>query len=160
MIIIAGRIHITPGRRDAFLSSSYAAIVNARSAPGCRDFVVAADPIEPDRVNIYEEWDTEPELAAFRGTGPSQELTDDIVHADISRHRVARSRPASAASPQSQHRGEPEEKAVPGEMTPDSHDAAAGEQFAIPSSGQDWIVAWCPPPIPPSRTPHGAQGIV
>ena len=91
MIIVAGRIPVAHGRRDAFLASSYAAVVSARSAPGCRDFVVAADPIEPDRVNVYEEWDTESELASFRGTGPSQELTGDIVGAEVSRHHVSSS---------------------------------------------------------------------
>jgi quinol monooxygenase YgiN len=91
VIIVAGRIHVASGRREAFLASSYQAMVNARSAPGCRDFVIAADPLEPDRVNVYEEWDTESELAAFRGTGPSQELTGDIVRAEVSRHHIASS---------------------------------------------------------------------
>lgn len=69
-------------------------MVAARSAPGCRDFVVAADPIEPNRVNVYEEWDSEAELEAFRGTGPGPELTKIIKRADVARHRVASSGPA------------------------------------------------------------------
>jgi len=40
-----------------FLASSKQAVALARSAPGCGDFVVAPDPIEPDRVNVYEEWE-------------------------------------------------------------------------------------------------------
>jgi len=72
MIIVAGRIRVTPGRRDAFLASSRQAMLEARSAPGCRDFVVAADPIEPDRVNVDEKWETESELASLRGSGPTQ----------------------------------------------------------------------------------------
>ena len=91
MIIVSGRILVAPGRRDAFLASSREAMVNARCAPGCRDFVVAADPIDPDRVNVYEEWDTESELASFRGTGPTQELNSDIAHADVARHHIASS---------------------------------------------------------------------
>ena len=55
MIIVSGRIYVSPGQREGFLASSRAAVTDARRAPGCRDFVVAADPIEPDRVNVYEE---------------------------------------------------------------------------------------------------------
>jgi hypothetical protein len=43
------------------------------------------------RVNVYEEWDTESELAAFRGTGPTEELTGDIVHAEVLRHHIVSS---------------------------------------------------------------------
>ncbi len=94
MIIISGRIYVSPGQRDAFLASSQSAVVAARSAPGCRDFVVAADPIEPNRVNVYEEWGSETELEAFRGTGPGPELTQVIKRAEVARHRVASSGPA------------------------------------------------------------------
>ena len=94
MIIVSGRIHVAPGRRDAFVAAARDAVVQARGAPGCRDFVVAADPLEPDRVNVYEEWDSEPELEAFRGAGPQEELTTDIVRADVARHHVAASGPA------------------------------------------------------------------
>ncbi len=91
MIIVSGRIYVSPGRRDAFLSSARSSVLEARRAPGCRDFVVAADPIEADRINVYEEWNSETELAAFRGAGPGPELTAAIVHADVSRHHVASS---------------------------------------------------------------------
>jgi quinol monooxygenase YgiN len=94
MIIVSGRLHVTPGQRDAFLASSRGAVLEARRAAGCRDFVVAADPIDPDRVNIYEEWDSEAQLDAFRGAGPGPELVRVIERADVSRHRVASSGPA------------------------------------------------------------------
>jgi hypothetical protein len=42
----------------------------ARKAASCRDFIVAADPIEDDRVNVYEEWETVKAMLAFRGDGP------------------------------------------------------------------------------------------
>lgn len=94
MIIVSGRIYVSAGRRDAFLASACGAVVEARRAPGCRDFVVAADPIDPDRVNVYEEWDSAAELEAFRGAGPDSQLTAAIVRADVSRHQVASSGPA------------------------------------------------------------------
>lgn len=94
MIIVSGRIRVASGQRDAFLDASSEAIVLARRAPGCRDFVVAADPLEHDRVNVYEEWDSEAELEAFRGAGPEPDLAVDIVDAEVSRHHVASSGPA------------------------------------------------------------------
>lgn len=69
-------------------------MVEARRAQGCRDFVVAADPIEPERVNVYEEWDSEEELESFRGAGPGEDLAAVIVRADVSRHHVTSSEPA------------------------------------------------------------------
>ena len=94
MIIVSGQIQVTPGRRDAFVAASLDAVVQARRAPGCLDFVVAPDPIEPDRVNVYERWETDAQLEAFRGEGPGTDLTSDIVSADVSRHNVSSSGPA------------------------------------------------------------------
>jgi quinol monooxygenase YgiN len=94
VIIVSGRIYVSSGRREAFLASSRSVVVAARHAKGCRDFVVAADPIEANRVNVYEEWDSESELEAFRGVGPGPQLTQVIERAEVSRHIVSFSGPA------------------------------------------------------------------
>lgn len=94
MIIVSGRIYVSRGQREAFLASSRDAVIEARRATGCRDFVVAADPIEPDRVNVYEEWDSDTQLEGFRGAGPGPELVSVIQRAEVLRHRVASSGPA------------------------------------------------------------------
>ena len=84
MIIISGRLTTRPEARDRFLAASAQAMVQARRAPGCKDFVVAADPIEPDRVNIYEEWESEESLLDFRGSGPDDDLASLIESAVVS----------------------------------------------------------------------------
>ncbi len=94
MIIVSGKIYLRPGTREDFLSSSLEAIVQARGSHGCRDFVVAADPIEPDRVNVYEEWESEDALLAFRGDGPGADLSSKIVRANVRRHVISSSGPA------------------------------------------------------------------
>ena len=94
MIIVSGRIYVRPGARQDFLTSSLEAVAQAWGALGCRDFVVAADPLEPDSVNVYEEWESEEALATFRGAGPDHELLSSIVRADVSRHVVSSSGPA------------------------------------------------------------------
>lgn len=91
MIIVSGHLHLVAAQRDTFLARSLEAVVAARRAPGCLDFVVAADPIEPDRVNVYEEWESEAQLEAFRGAGPGPDLASLIVRAKVSRHHVAKS---------------------------------------------------------------------
>jgi len=94
MIIVSGRIYVRRGRRDAFLAASMEAVRAARRSSGCLEFVVAADPIEPDRVNVYEQWESEAQLEAFRGEGPGPDLMSDIVSADVSRHQISSSGPA------------------------------------------------------------------
>lgn len=94
MIIVSGRLYVRPERRDAFLAASLEALKQARSAAGCLDFVVAADPIEPGRVNVYEQWVSEAALATFRGAGPSSELSAEILCADVNRHHIKSSGPA------------------------------------------------------------------
>lgn len=89
MIIVSGRIFVRPGARQGFLASSAEAVAQARRYRGCCDFVVAADPLEPDRVNVYEEWESEDTLLAFRGAGPDQDLGASILRADVFRHAVS-----------------------------------------------------------------------
>jgi quinol monooxygenase YgiN len=93
VIIVSGRIFVRPGSRESFLESSLQAITLARRAEGCRDFVVAADPLEADRVNVYEEWESEDALMRFRGEGPDHDLRSIIVRASVARHVVASSGP-------------------------------------------------------------------
>lgn len=94
MIIVSGRIYVRPEARQAFVTASAQAVALARRTPGCRDFVVAADPLEPDRVNVYEEWESEQALLTFRGDGPDDPLGATILRAEVARHIVASSGPA------------------------------------------------------------------
>jgi len=68
--------------------------LQARRTNGWRDFIVAADPVELDRVNVYEEWESEDALLRFRGDGPGEDLSSSIVRAKVARHLVASSGPA------------------------------------------------------------------
>jgi quinol monooxygenase YgiN len=83
MIIVAGHLRVAAGDRESFLGRSREAIRLARRAPGCHDFVVAADPVDAERVNVYERWTDRAALYAFRGDGPDDELGALIVSADI-----------------------------------------------------------------------------
>lgn len=94
MIIVAGHINTKPGFRDAFIEKSLGAMKAARKLPDCIDFVVAPDPIDPDRTVIYEAWASEVALENFRGQGPSDDLTALVETIAVGRHYVSHSGPA------------------------------------------------------------------
>jgi quinol monooxygenase YgiN len=94
MLIVSGRLYLKAGAREEFLASSKEAVLSARNAHGCRDFVVAPDPIELDRVNVYEEWESEKALLDFRGSGPDSDMWSAIVRAEVFRHVISSSGPA------------------------------------------------------------------
>ncbi len=99
MIIVSGRLHLRSGARDRFLSLSADAMRQARRTPGCHDFVVAADPLEDDRVNVYEAWASMEALHAFRQDGPGEDLSGLIVRAEVAEHAVAPAGRPDAAMP-------------------------------------------------------------
>ena len=89
MIIVAGRIYVDADARDAYLDECRAVMELARSAPGCLDFALSPDQLEPGRINIFERWETDEQLVAFRGSGPSSEQQTAILGASVNRYRIS-----------------------------------------------------------------------
>lgn len=87
-IIVAGRIYLQSGPRATFLTRSMDAIKQARVTQGCTDFAVSADPLEDNRVNIFEQWSDRTSLATFRNTGPDDNLASLIESIDINEYEV------------------------------------------------------------------------
>jgi len=48
-------------------------VEQARGTAGCLDFAIAADLIDPSRVNIFERWESQAAVENFRSSGPSNE---------------------------------------------------------------------------------------
>jgi quinol monooxygenase YgiN len=94
MLIVSGQLILKPGTRDQFLKCCEPSIRMARGAPGCLDFAVSADTIEPDRVNVYEAWTDAQSLVAFRDSGADDPSFAFIVHVQIERHEILQSGPA------------------------------------------------------------------
>ncbi|MGL6044194.1 MAG: putative quinol monooxygenase [Sandaracinobacteroides sp.] len=63
-IVITGEVDLAPGQRDTALAGAKALIDEALAEPGCRHYSWAADPFLPDRVHVFEQWDTADQLAA------------------------------------------------------------------------------------------------
>jgi quinol monooxygenase YgiN len=97
VIIIAGTLRVAASDRERYLALVSAATVQARHAPGCLDFAQSADSLEPDRINIYERWESDEHLEAFRSL-PSSGVAPPILSADVRRYRIASVEPPEARS--------------------------------------------------------------
>ena len=89
MLIVAGHLIVAPQERDAYLASCTEAVEAARAAAGCLDFTITADLLDPARICIYERWEGEDELLAFRGSGPTEDQQATILDADVKRYTIS-----------------------------------------------------------------------
>lgn len=89
MLIVAGHLVVDPAERDAFVAAGTTVVSLARAAPGCLDFSLTADTLDPARVDVFERWASEEELLAFRGSGPDAGTAARILDADVKRYVVA-----------------------------------------------------------------------
>jgi quinol monooxygenase YgiN len=93
MLIVCGHLVLDPEDRDAHVMASVSAVRLARQAPGCLDFAVSADPVDPTRVNVFERWAGPEDLDAFRASGGPDDETVDfsrIRQFEIEQHSVER----------------------------------------------------------------------
>ncbi len=93
MVIAAGHVVVDPGLREAYLAGCVAVVEQARRAPGCLDFAIAADLVDPGRIVVLERWETQSAVEAFRGSGPSGERSAAILSASVAEYDVADARP-------------------------------------------------------------------
>jgi quinol monooxygenase YgiN len=92
-IIIAGKEYVAAEQRDAYVASFQEFVRLARKEPGCLDVIVAADPIENDRVNTFELWESKKQLDEFRRrANPPKPLTK-ILRAEVKKYVISSSGP-------------------------------------------------------------------
>lgn len=89
MIIVAGSLQVDPAVRDAYVADCVEVVRQARAAPGCLDFALTADSLDPGRVVVHERWDDEASLQAFRGAGPSSDQQAEILDAHVRRYGIS-----------------------------------------------------------------------
>jgi quinol monooxygenase YgiN len=88
MIIVAGHLTVSTADRDRYVADCAAAVTAARNAPGCLDFAVSADAVDPQRVNVFERWQSTDALRRFRGDGPDADTRRRILAAEIAEYEV------------------------------------------------------------------------
>ncbi len=89
MLIIAGWLQVERAVRDGYVADCVAVVQQARTTPGCLDFAITADPIEPNRVLVYERWESDEQLETFRGSGPSDAQAAQIHDAHVRKYRIS-----------------------------------------------------------------------
>jgi quinol monooxygenase YgiN len=91
VIIVSGKIYVEPADRESYLAGCRELIELARTTKGCLDFHLSADPIEHDRINVYEQWSTVADVETFRGSGPPSDQAARIRDAQVVQHEVTSS---------------------------------------------------------------------
>ena len=89
MVIVAGPLTVRAEERDAYVVGCVEVVRAARAAPGCLDFVISADLLDPTRVNVFERWESRAAVEAFRGSGPSDEQGAAIVSGSVAEFDVS-----------------------------------------------------------------------
>lgn len=89
MLIIAGYLEVDTDVRDEYVATCAEVVRQARASSGCLDFAMTADTLAPGRVNVFERWETEEQLMAFRGSGPDDAQAGQVRNAEIVRYGVS-----------------------------------------------------------------------
>lgn len=87
-IIVAGDLIIKKGHRAEFIKISSDAVIQARKTKGCDDFSVSEDPIDENRVNIFEKWSSLSALEKFRGAGPEDDSFSMVDSFNVKEYEV------------------------------------------------------------------------
>lgn len=92
MVIVAGHLIVDPAQRESYLADCVSVVEEARKAPGCLDFTIAADLVDPGRIDVFERWESQADVKVFRGSGPSQEQGAAMLSASVAEYDVASAR--------------------------------------------------------------------
>ena len=87
-IIVAGKLTINSGSRDEFVKKSIDAVLLARKNEACEDFSVSPDPIDKNRVNVFEKWKSRSSLDEFRNSGPESDMFSLVEAFDVNEYEV------------------------------------------------------------------------
>lgn len=93
MVIVAGHLAVDPPERQSYLAACVGVVEEARRAPGCLDFAITADLVDPGRIDVFERWESQAAVEAFRGSGPSEEQGAVMLSASVAEYDVADVRP-------------------------------------------------------------------
>lgn len=97
-IAIAGEIDLPAENRDAALQGARNLIADALAERGCRHYAWSADPFDPGRIHVFEEWASEADLAAHFMGDPYRGMLahlggHTILNAQTRKYQVACTEP-------------------------------------------------------------------
>jgi len=91
-VIVCGHLDVDPAQREAYLETCVDVVAAARLAPGCLEFSLSADLLEPARIQVLERWESRAAVEAFRGDGVGDDQGRMILGASVTEHDVAATR--------------------------------------------------------------------
>jgi quinol monooxygenase YgiN len=89
MVIVSGHLILAEEVRDDYLSGCADVVLQARRGAGCLDFAISADLLDRARINVFERWDSQADVEAFRGSGTGEEQGNMIVSASVAEYDVS-----------------------------------------------------------------------
>jgi quinol monooxygenase YgiN len=89
MVIVAGHIEVEPEEREAHIEGFLEVVETAREAAGCLEFTIGADPIDPGRVNLFERWESQAAVKAFRKRAPRNRKAKAMPSGSVAEYDVA-----------------------------------------------------------------------
>lgn len=98
-VIVAGWYTVDSKKRDEVVASFKDMVIRARSAPGCLDFAITADPVDSDRINMFEFWESEKNLNSWRTVSRPSKKTAPIRRMEVQKHVIQQSGPPFSRRP-------------------------------------------------------------
>lgn len=83
MIIVSGTITVDPSQHDRFAEMGRVVAEASRREPGCLDYGVWADPHQPGRFRIFEEWASQEALEEHFATSHFAEFGSGLGELDL-----------------------------------------------------------------------------
>ncbi|HZU71378.1 MAG TPA: putative quinol monooxygenase [Acidimicrobiales bacterium] len=94
MIIVGGSFQLDASEREQFLAGRVELMRTSRAEPGCLEYTFAADPVDPERVVLFERWESQEALDAHLArlrlappTGGVAPRSSTIAFYDVARER-------------------------------------------------------------------------
>ena len=88
-VVVAGHLVVAPELRAEYLSGCIEVVRLARAAPGCLDFAISGDLLDESRINVFEQWESQDAVDAFRGSGPTEEQGAALSSASVVEYDVS-----------------------------------------------------------------------
>ncbi|MGY4396763.1 quinol monooxygenase YgiN [Sphingomonas sp. UYAg733] len=91
MIIIAGYTRTPADARDAAVAAHAPMMARARMHKGCLDIAISADALDPERINVFERWEDQAALDAWRKVANPPDIARRETHVSLFRTDKAES---------------------------------------------------------------------
>lgn len=93
MVIIAGYVTVEPAQAARYVLEFTEFVRRTRSEAGCQDVIIALDPIEAGRINVFELWESQELMDAFRKRAQPPETGIEILEDHVMKYEISAVKP-------------------------------------------------------------------